>query len=641
MSNVDEIKARLDIVDLVSESVQLRKSGKNFTGFCPFHSNTRTPSFVVFPDTGTWRCFGACNDGGDIFKYVMKKEGYDFAEALRRLAERAGVQLRQFSPEQQEQRDELDRLRDLMEEAVTFFRHQLVSTPAGRPALNYISGRGFSEDSLEAWGLGYAPGSWEALLNHFSEKGASPEDLLAAGLVGERDSGGYYDRFRNRIMFPIRDSRGRMAGFGARALSDEDQPKYLNSPQTDLFNKSQLLYGLDRARKSIRSEDEAVIVEGYLDVIGLAQAGYTNAVSPMGTALTEQQLRQLKRLTRRIVLALDADAAGDKATLRGLQVARQTMDHSADPVFDPRGLVRHEARLQADIRVTTLPDGKDPDEIVQEDPDAWPRLLDAARPIVEHVMHSLAADRDLNDPKVKTEIAEQVLPLINDLPNAIERDTYTQKLARLLQVDERSLAGPAPERRRSRPFARPQPPANGDAAPGGLAPHLQDSSFKLEAHCLSILIRHPELIYRVNRALQESNLERMSSEDFEHSDLQEMFRLSLDALEQDILEPASYTLDNLPLPLLDRADELLQTSQQLDPSGERVFEDLLRTIIMLRRRKLHKGNEQMRFLQQAAQEEGDLKASEYQQVMVQNTLSLQRLDKAYGAFSNRNLSKAK
>lgn len=641
MSNVDEIKARLDIVDLVSESVQLRKSGKNFTGFCPFHSNTRTPSFVVFPDTGTWRCFGACNDGGDIFKYVMKKEGYDFPEALRRLAERAGVQLREFSPVEQEQRDELDRLRDLMEEAVTFFRHQLVNTAAGKVALDYLRGRDFGDASLEAWGLGYAPNSWDALLNHFSEKGSSPEDLLAAGLVGERDSGGYYDRFRNRVMFPIRDSRGRMAGFGARALSDEDMPKYLNSPQTDLFNKSHLLYGLDRARKHIRSEDEAVIVEGYLDVIGLDQAGYSNAVSPMGTALTEQQLRQLKRLTRRIVLALDADAAGDKATLRGLQVARETMDHSADPVFDPRGLVRHEARLQADIRVTTLPEGKDPDEVVQEDPDAWPRLLEAARPIVEHVMHSLAAERDLDDPKVKTEIAEQVLPLINDLPNAIERDTYTQKLARLLQVDERSLSsGPAP-RRRQQPFARRAPQGNGDTPVDAVAPHLQDSSFKLEAHCLSILIRHPELIYRVNRALQEANLERWSSEDFDHSDLQEMFRLSLDALEQDRLEPASYTLDNLPLPLLDRADELLQTSQQLDPSGERVFEDLLRTIIMLRRRKLHKGNEQMRFLQQAAQEEGDLKASEYQQVMVQNTLSLQRLDKAYGAFSNRNLSKAK
>ena len=641
MSNVDEIKARLDIVDLVSESVQLRKSGKNFSGFCPFHSNTRTPSFVVFPDTGTWRCFGACNDGGDIFKYVMKKEGYDFPEALRRLAERAGVELRQYTPEEQEQRDELDRLRDLMEEAVTFFRHQLVSTPAGKPALDYLHGRSFGDERLGAWGLGYAPNSWDALLNHFSEKGHSPEDLLAAGLVSQRDSGGYYDRFRNRVMFPIRDSRGRMAGFGARALSDEDQPKYLNSPQTDLFNKSHLLYGLDRARKSIRSEDEAVIVEGYLDVIGLAQAGYTNAVSPMGTALTEQQLRQLKRLTRRIVLALDADAAGDKATLRGLQVARQTMDHSADPVFDPRGLVRHEARLQADIRVTTLPEGQDPDEVVQADPDAWPRLLDAARPIVEHVMYSLAEGRELDDPKVKTEIAEQVLPLINDLPNAIERDTYTQKLARLLQVDERSLAGPAPERRRPRPFARPQPPANGAAEGARLAPHLQDSTFKLEAHCLSILIRHPELIYRVNRALQEAALERISSEDFEHSDLQELFSLSLDALEQDIIEPARYTLGNLPLPLLDRADELLQTSQQLDPSGERVFEDLLRTIIMLRRRKLHKGNEQMRFLQQAAQEEGDLKASEYQQVMVQNTLNLQRLDKAYGAFSNRNLSKAK
>jgi DNA primase len=436
-------------------------------------------------------------------------------------------------------------------------------------------------------------------------------------------------------MFPIRDANGRMAGFGARALRDEDNPKYLNSPQNPLFDKGNLLYGLDKARKGIRTQNEAVIVEGYMDVIGLHQAGFANAVSPMGTALSEQQLRQLKRLSTRIVLALDPDAAGDKATLRGLEVARKSMDRESEPVFDARGLLHHEGRLQADIRVTALPEGEDPDEIVARDAQAWPQMIETARPIVEHVMHSLARGRNLEDPKVKRELAAQVLPLIADVSSAIERDTYTQKLARLLQVDERSLASERPARRR--PVRRRLPPAQPLPETRAM-PNLEDSSVKLEAHCLSIIIRHPELLYRVDRAMQEEGLPRLSASDFEHSDLQEMFRLSLESLDQDQVEPSSYALQNLPLPLLDRADELLVRSEKLDPSEDRVFEDLLRTLLILRRRNLHKSNEQMRFLQEEAQQEGDLRASEYQQVMVQNTLTLQRLDKALSP--SRNLPRA-
>jgi len=638
MSNVEEIKARLDIVDLVSETVQLRRAGKNYTGFCPFHSNTRTPSFVVFPETGTWRCFGQCNEGGDIFKFVMKKEGWDFPEALRRLAERAGVQLRAPNPLEQAAKEQHTRLRAALEEAATFFRHQLVSTEAGKPVLNYLLERGINDASIEGFGVGYAPDSYDALSTHLQSLGYSLEELHDAGLVSENEGGRRYDRFRHRLVFPIRDGGGRMAGFGARALRDQDNPKYLNSPQNALFDKSGLLYGLDKARKGIRAEDQAVIVEGYMDVIALHQAGFTNAVSPMGTALGELQLRQLKRFSTRIVLALDADAAGDKATLRGLEVARKSLDREAEITFDARGLLHQEGRLQADIRVVAMPEGQDPDEIVLKGPQEWPKLLQAARPIVEHVMHSLAAGRDLQDAKVKREIAQQVLPLIADLGSAIERDSYTQKLARLLQIDERSLLAERPARRR--PHPRRLTRENPVVAETRPLPTLEDSSVKLEAHCLGIIIRYPELLYRVDRSLQEAGLPRLSASDFEHSDLQEMFRLSLEALEQDVLEPSSYALQNLPLPLLDRADELLVSSGKLDPNAERVFEDLLRTFLLLRRRNLHKTNEQMRFLQEEAQQEGDLKASEYQQVMVQNTQTLQRLDKALAYGPNRNLPRA-
>jgi DNA primase len=346
MTAIDEIKARLDILDIVSETVKLRHTGKNYTGFCPFHPNSRTPAFVVFPDSGTWRCFGQCNEGGDIFKYVMKREGWDFHQALEYLAQRAGVTLEPPTPEKQAEDEKFEHLQTLLEDAVTFYRHHLLNTPAGQNARAYLQKRGLKENTIEHFGLGYAPDAWDSLLRYFTGRGHSSENLLQAGLVTERQSenSGMYDRFRNRIMFPIRDFRGRMTGFGARILNPDDVPKFLNSPQTPVFDKGRLLYGLDLARKEIRQQDQAVIVEGYLDVIALHQEGFTNAVSPMGTALTEDQFRLLKRSTRRIILALDADAAGEKATLRGLEVARQALDHSSELVFDAFGLVRQEGR---------------------------------------------------------------------------------------------------------------------------------------------------------------------------------------------------------------------------------------------------------------------------------------------------------
>ncbi|MEA2008971.1 MAG: DNA primase, partial [Chloroflexota bacterium] len=439
MSVTDEIKDRIDIVDLVSESVELRRSGKSHTGFCPFHSNTRTPSFVVFPDTQSWHCFGECNEGGDIFNFVMKKHGWDFPEALRRLAERAGVQLKPLTPQQEEEQEEHEHLRKLLEDAVTFYRHNLYNTEPGKIALEYLYGRELTDATIEAFGLGYAPNAWDAATAYFKSKNYTEEELLEAGLVSERDGGGVYDRFRQRMMIPIRDHRERMVGFGARALDPDGVPKYLNSPQTALFDKSSILYGLDKARKAIRAEDKVVIVEGYMGVIAPHQHGFTNVVATMGTALTDDHLQRIQRYTKRIVLAMDSDAAGAKAALRGLEVARETLDKTTDLVFDARGLLRREARIRADLRVATLPPGMDPDDVVNRDPAEWTKILANARPVVVHVMEALAEGRDLGDPKIKSEIASQVLPLINDIPNAIERDTYLQRLARTLEVDERTL----------------------------------------------------------------------------------------------------------------------------------------------------------------------------------------------------------
>ncbi len=635
MSAIEEIKSRLDIVDLVSETVKLRHSGKNYTGFCPFHPNTRTPAFVVFPNSGTWRCFGQCNEGGDIFKFVMKKEGWDFPETLRYLAERAGVKLEPLTPQQEAATEEYERLRALLEEAVTFYRHQLFHTAPGQAALAYLHKRSLQDATIEAFGLGYAPDAWEAASQHFTSKGYTNEELLQAGLATQRDSGGLYDRFRNRITFPIRDMAGHMAGFGARILDPNDVPKFLNSPQTALFDKGRLLYGLDAARKALRAQDQAVIVEGYLDVIALHQGGFTNTVSPMGTALTEDQLRLLKRFTRRIVLALDADAAGEKATLRGLEVARQTMDRAQELAFDARGLLRHEARLQADLRVTTLPEGLDPDEVVNRDPHEWERILEAARPVVIHVMETLAAGRDLDDPKIKSSIAAQVLPLIEDVPNPVERDTYRQRLARLLRVDERSLAGAAPAPSRSRRTVRQAPAATRGQAAAAAARTALNPSQALEAYCAGALLNRPDLLFLLDRALQQAGLTRLSVQDFEHTDHQVLFRLVQQSLEQDGLEPHLYIAQQLPEALEERVADLRALPEARE-SNPKLVEDLLRAVIRLRMNNITESLNQLRFLQEEVQQQGDPRAIAYQDLVLQHTQARIRLDLALQqAASNR------
>lgn len=634
MSQIDEIKARIDIVDLISETVKLRRAGKNYSGLCPFHSE-KTPSFIVSPERGTWRCFGQCGEGGDSISFVMKKEGWDFAESLRYLAGKAGVELQAFTPQQAVEKEEHDNLRSLLEEVVTFFRHQLLNTPPGQQALEYLrTKRLMNDETIEAWGLGYAPDSWDATLNHLTKSRHTPGELNEAGLVSERDNGGYYDRFRNRIMIPIRDERGRMAGFGARSLSPEDMPKFLNSPDTALFSKSRLLFGLDRARKPIRTADQAVIVEGYFDVIGVHQAGFENVISPMGTALTEDQMRLLKRFSRRIVLALDPDAAGQHAVLRGLEAARQSLDRTPEIAFDARGLLRHEARLQADLRVASMPDGLDPDEVVQRDPGKWSNLITAAQPVVVHVMHALAEGRDLEDAKVKTEIANQVLPLIEDLPNPIERDTYRQRLARFLHLDERSLIQRRPttgkklQSQTSREGSQPDHENNKNFRP-------PSPSQLLEIHCLSVLLRRPQLLYRMDRQLQEASLSRMGFEDFGYTDNKELFRHIRQSLEQDDSQPDEYLLDHLPESLSGLVEEVLGKPVQLDPVEDRVLDDLLRTVLKLRRLSIDESINQLRFFQEDAQEQGDLREGVYIELVNQARNSRQMLDQANRKLTGR------
>ncbi|MEZ4501618.1 MAG: DNA primase [Dehalococcoidia bacterium] len=452
MSTIEEVKARLDIVETVGSYVPtLKKSGRTYKSTCPFH-NERTPSFTVDPDRGTWHCFGACSTGGDVIEFVRRIEGLDFKQALERCAERAGVELRPASSRERQQREAHDRLLRANDAAAVFFQSHLVG-PEGVEARSYLDARGVDVETRQAWQLGYAPEGWRSLIDHLTARGFTEGDLVEAGLAIRNDNGGIYDRFRNRLIFPTRDVRGRMIGFGARALSPDDEPKYLNTPQTPLFDKSASLYGIDRAHDEARRADRIVVVEGYMDVIASHQFGLRNVVASMGTAITERQMSLIKRYTQNVVVALDADTAGAEATLRAVEIAAESADHTAAPTVDWRGLVSYQDVLQADIRVAALPAGEDPDSLVRKDPEALRALIDAARPVVDHLFEAVSAQFDLSEPRARSRALDALAPSVAAIVDPVVRAHYVQRLGRMTRMDERAILalldrrrgrGPAP-----------------------------------------------------------------------------------------------------------------------------------------------------------------------------------------------------
>lgn len=523
MSQIDEIKNSLNIVDIVSETVKLRRTGKSYIGFCPFHANTHTPAFAVFPDSGTWRCFGACAEGGDVFSYIMKRDGLDFQQAVEQLAQRAGIKLERLQPgESGMKKEKRARLQELLETAATVYHDQLQRHPAGETARAFLKQRGVLPKTCDDWKLGYALGGWDAMTQQLLSSGYAREELIEAGMVSEqRDEAGepipggrIYDRFRNRLMIPIRDPSGGMIGFGARILDPNDVPKFLNSPQTVLFDKGKTLFGYDRARAAIREQDRSVIVEGYFDVIILHQAGFTNTVAPMGTALGTNQVRLLTRQSKRILLALDADAAGDSATLKGIDVIREAV--KGERGGDSGALIRQESQLKADIRVTKIPEGQDPDEVVLRDPAEWRAILENAKPIVTFRMETAAAGKDLSDAKVKQAIADEIMPLILEVPNRIERETYRQQLAAFLKIDERLLSFTPPQKEKPR-RSKVQPlPADPHRARTVIADPKR-GIYNQERTVISYLIHYldqPGNISPIDRELGKVSLDPVSETDF-------------------------------------------------------------------------------------------------------------------------------
>ena len=487
MSQTNEIKARVDIVDLIGEGVQLRKTGRSFKGLCPFHSE-RTPSFNVDPERQSWRCFGTCSEGGDIFSYIMKQQNIGFRDALTYLAERAGVQLTPLDSHAEERERHQTRLRSANEAAVVFYRAQLLNSAEADQARAYMTQRDLSDEMAEAFELGYAPDERAALQGHLSARGFTPTEMIEAGLVvdGERNNA---DRFRGRLMFPIRDRRGRCIGFGGRALADNDGPKYLNTSQTPVFDKSSTLYAFDRAREAARSADQIVIVEGYMDVLAAHQFDQQNVVAAMGTSLTARQVSLIKPITRNIVLALDADSAGMAATLRGIDTTRQAVGTEQKPVLDSRGILRFQDDLAADIRIMALPPGSDPDDMIRREPDRWSLLLHEAMGYLDYRFSQIREFHDLNDARARAAAVDQLLPVVGAIADPVMRSEYVARLAAIARVETSAIETML--RRGGNAPALGRRMIQGDASPTPTQPTHHDRPAEFLA---KLIIARPEVI---------------------------------------------------------------------------------------------------------------------------------------------------
>jgi len=615
VSVTEEIKSKLDIVNYISQFVPLKKSGRYHKACCPFHSE-KTPSFVVNEDTQTWRCFGACAEGGDIFNFAMKLNNWSFTEALQELGKQAGVEIRKPSPQQKAHDEHLDRLRGMLQTAADFYHEYLLSsdTPEAQETYRYArEKRGFSHETLQQYQIGYAPEGWQNMLVALQELGYSDDEIIEAGLASRSSKGRVYDRFRNRLIIPIRDDRGRVVGFGARALAPDDAPKYLNSPQTPVFDKSHLLFGLDAAKETIREVETVVIVEGYMDAIQAHQAGFLNVVAQMGTAFTDKQLSLVvPRMAKRVIMALDADEAGQNATRRSLEVVRQTLQ--AD----------YAGKLSVDIRVLKIPGAKDPDDFLRESPEQWQVLIDSATPLADFVIDMETADLDIGRASIqeKQAAAQRVLPLLTASENNLYNQENLQKLSLRLRISEADLLAWAHEiqrqeaarqQRKARqappppleppPSMEPPPlPSLDDLAPPPdyaddleydvIPPDLmqqmeppkppanrslpqltsRDINREAERYCLRMLVRNPDLLYQVNRKLRElahnepdllqGPLGDLCVDDFSQSEYRAIMQVFSEALRQDDVEPLDYLRQYLDSELTNELERMLVQEEQ-------------------------------------------------------------------------------
>ena len=444
-----EVKSKLSVLEIVGEQVELRKAGTTYKGLCPFHGE-KTPSFVVTPARESWHCFG-CGEGGDIFSFVMRRESLSFPEALKRLATRAGIEVDERTSREDARKA---RLREVLEQAIAFYHVVLTQSKTGAPALEYLHGRGFTDATIERFQLGWAPGGWDQMIKMLqSRRNVAVAELAEVGLTSQRQGGrGAYDKFRSRVIFPIRDASGNAVGIGGRILPtpkaaaspadaapdaapdagahDGSAPKYLNSPATSLFDKSRTLYLIERARGEMRRTEEAVLVEGYTDALMAHQAGFENVVASLGTALTPAQVALIARYAREIVLAYDVDPAGQHAgSIGGAELFRLIGSLAAE-----------ETGVEITrVRVARLPEGKDPDEVIRDTPDLWREAIRTAKPIIEFLIDYYATAFPTRTAEGRRHAVGALIPILREIRDPIMRDSYLQTLARRTGVEERVL----------------------------------------------------------------------------------------------------------------------------------------------------------------------------------------------------------
>ena len=686
-SLIEAIKAKIDVAEEVGLVVALRKSGKSLQGLCPFH-NERTPSFYVFPESQTWRCFG-CNEGGDVFTFVEKQQGVDFREALHYLAEKVGVAVEEYgsaNPEQEREVNALkEKLRKLNEEASLWFHQMLLRSKSATEARAYIQSRGISAESVMSFSLGYAPDGWDGLSKYLLGQGYTEYELEQAGLVRAREMGkalvasgmsavgreqgsGVYDYFRNRIIFPIRDIRGRVIGFGGRALGD-NHPKYLNSPQTSLFEKNNVLYALDMARDAIKAAKQVIIVEGYVDAVIAHQYGTKQTVACIGSAITEKHIQQIKKLTKQVTLALDPDEAGMAATEHGIQEALKAFDRTVVPVpltaerrpmrssgykREPRGMIRLEERVDAEINVLQLPMGEDPDEVIRRDFSTWLYAVSHPLPLVDYYFVAKTNGLDLREAADQAEAAKRLLPVIGSISDRVKRDAYLRKLATMISIDERSLneelqrilrgqkstsviaafsdhtghyrsiGRPASIERQ--PLAGNQPLSDDDLsdsvkpedlreesvqrfptnnAPGhisqeatfGLDKRIKDR-IKWEDYLIGLLLQNPELFPHVCGIITDG--------DFAGTDTRELYRIFNSVYQRDASPLFQSFKQFVPSALLETVDRVRKSVESRSPlEGAGLVKDAVQCATRLKRARLIQSNTELQYLVRGAKEIGD------------------------------------
>jgi DNA primase len=501
---LEEIRSRVDIVELVGQWVRLKRAGENWKGLCPFHTE-KTPSFTVNPKKGIFHCFG-CKAGGDAFSFLRKQERLDFPAAVRALAERTGLTLPTDRGERA-QDSRLDGLRAVMARAGQFFMDALWAPgdPGAEKARGYLAGRGVEDDVARRFGLGYAPEGWDNLLGFMRRHGIGEEVLAQAGLILPRqNAAGFYDRFRGRLMFSIRDAQGRVVAFGGRALGP-DEVKYINSPETPLYSKGQLLYALDLAKASIRARNRAIVVEGYLDCLMAHQHGFTETVAALGTAFTAAQLGLLQRNAEEIVAVFDADAAGQKASARLEEMTSDTMDvQGLAWTVSRTGGFERSGYFQ--VKVAVLPQGHDPDSLLRaEGAPAFLSRLDAARSILSFVMQQALSEEDLSTARGRATAHARVALILSKVPNAEEATTLAAQAARELRVDATQLWIEAQQLQRARLTQSrfPRPGAESPTAPetaGWAAPSL------VERDLLLLLLRVDEARAAILPLVEEGDI---------------------------------------------------------------------------------------------------------------------------------------